>query len=131
MIEIIIALAIIGILSSVLLASTGTVRTTARDNKRIADMKTIQLGLALYYEVYRTYPAGNTVSVLTTALVTDRFLPAIPTDPKAGQGWTYEYKYPSTNNRYCLGVRLESAPIPSDNKTCDSGGADATYKVAR
>ena len=55
LIELLVVIAIIGILSSVVLASLNSARTKARDARRIADIKQIQLALELFYDANRYY----------------------------------------------------------------------------
>lgn len=111
LVELIIVLAIIGVFTAVVFGSIATSRSKARDNSRIADMKQIELALALYYDVNRYYPGaiGTSISALDV-LVTEKYLPSLPTDPQVGN--VYEYK--RVGNKYCLGVKLEGA-IPSDS----------------
>jgi prepilin-type N-terminal cleavage/methylation domain-containing protein len=124
LVEMLIVIGIIGILTSVIIASTTVSRAKARDTKRISDMKEIQLGLALYYDVNKVYPAGSDITAVNI-LVTQKYLPDIPTDPS---GVTYEYMV--TNGKYCIGVKLESE-IPNDSATCTSksSGSVANYKA--
>jgi prepilin-type N-terminal cleavage/methylation domain-containing protein len=128
LVELMIVLAIIGILSSVIIASTSAARGKARDNRRITDMKEIQLGLALYYDVNKSYPAGSDISALSV-LVSQRYLPAIPSDPAGG---AYEYLPYNSNKNYCVGVTLEGA-VPNDSASCTSksSGSTANYKAQR
>jgi len=131
--ELLIAIAIIGILSTVVVVSTSAVRAKARDTRRIADMKVIQLGLALYYDVYKKYPSTGGLDVL----VTQKFIPSIPTDPAGTSYGAYEYLSYSTDKHYCLGVNLEvNSAIPNDNVTnamnpsCN-GLSNSDYKASR
>jgi prepilin-type N-terminal cleavage/methylation domain-containing protein len=121
LIELLIVIAIIGILTSIVIGSTNISRAKARDSKRISDMKEIQLGLALYYDVNKAYPSD------LASLVTDRYLPVIPTDPDALRS----YEYLLVAGRYCLGVTLEDI-IPPDGATCTSAVSNSTanYKAA-
>ncbi len=120
LVEMLIVLGIIGVLLSVVLASTTLARAKSRDTKRISDMKEIQLGLALYFDVNRVYPAD------LNTLVGQRYLPSVPADPL---GTAYEY-LASPTSTYCLGVTLESV-IPSDNASCTSAASNSTanYKA--
>jgi hypothetical protein len=52
-------IAIVGILASVVLSSLNSVRTKARDAKRIADIRNIQSALELYYDQYGQYPYSD------------------------------------------------------------------------
>jgi prepilin-type N-terminal cleavage/methylation domain-containing protein len=112
LIELLIVISIIGLLTGVVIASTAASRAKARDGRRIEDMKQIQLGLALYYDVNKVYPAGSDVSALNV-LATQKYLPSIPTDPAGG---VYQYLSINSNKGYCFGVNLDST-IPSDNVT--------------
>jgi prepilin-type N-terminal cleavage/methylation domain-containing protein len=56
LIELLVVVAIIGILSSVVLASLNTARGKARDTVRLSDMHTLQTALALYMSNHGTYP---------------------------------------------------------------------------
>jgi len=137
-VELMIAIGIIGVMATVVIGSTSSSRARARDNRRIIDMKEIQLGLALYYDVNKYYPAGDgssDASVLITPLVGSAYLPEIPADPS---GSNYEYKAivtGSINTGYCLGAKLEVVTPPGDNDpgNCQSklSGSTATYKVKR
>jgi prepilin-type N-terminal cleavage/methylation domain-containing protein len=59
LIELLIVIAIIGVLSSVVLASLNTARMKARDSRRIQDLKQIKLALELYYDTNGYYPPSN------------------------------------------------------------------------
>jgi prepilin-type N-terminal cleavage/methylation domain-containing protein len=123
LVELLIVLAIMGIFTSVVITSTTSSRAKARDTRRISDMKEIELGLVLYYDVNKVYP------VALSTLVTGKYLPSIPTDPA---GSAYEYLTSNANKNYCIGVRLE-AGIPNDSATCTSqvSGSTANYKSRR
>ena len=59
LIELLVVIAIIGILSSTVLASLNSARSKARDTRRKADMKQLQLALELYYDSNGSYPVGG------------------------------------------------------------------------
>ncbi|MDO8579741.1 MAG: prepilin-type N-terminal cleavage/methylation domain-containing protein [bacterium] len=122
LIELVIVLAIIGIFTAIVFGSITTSRSKARDNSRIADMKTIQLALALYYDVNQIYP----VDFRTLDDVGQKYLPSIPKDPQTQQ----DYVYNLSGDKYCLGVTLEdSNAIPNDNVA--SCGSEANYWASR
>lgn len=124
--EMLVIIAIIGLISAIVTASTSAARQKARDEARLGDLRTIQLGLALYNDVNRGYPAGNDISALNV-LVTQKYLPAIPTDPFGAQ-----YEYMLSGSRYCLGATVERTP-PEGSAVCTSApsGSTANYKVQR
>ncbi len=115
--ELVIVIAISGLLTSVVIASTTQARAKARDTRRTSDMKEIQLGLALYYDVNRSYPADyNGLSIL----VAEKYIPSLPLDP-LGQ----PYEYLTAAGKYCLGAKFESA-IPDDSALACPGGYTGT-----
>lgn len=129
LVELLIVLAIIGLLSSVVIASTTASRSKARDVRRIGDLKEIQLALAIYYDVNKVYP------VSLNTIVTDKYLASIPLDPDATR--SYEYSQLNAGKSYCLGANLEgTAPTDIVDIDCvipSSGsgalGADSWFKV--
>jgi prepilin-type N-terminal cleavage/methylation domain-containing protein len=125
--ELLVVLAVIGMITAVGFGSITLARTKARDNRRVADMKEIQLGLALYFDVNRSYPAALTILDDSG----QKFLPTVPVDPKTGA--QYEYLPYNSNRNYCIGVMLEdSTAIPNDSTTnvaCNS--LTSNYKAQR
>ncbi|OHA20290.1 MAG: hypothetical protein A2836_01015 [Candidatus Taylorbacteria bacterium RIFCSPHIGHO2_01_FULL_45_63] len=59
LIELLVVISIIGLLSSIVLASLNTTRSRARDAKRLSEFRQIQSALELYYSKYGIYPAGS------------------------------------------------------------------------
>jgi prepilin-type N-terminal cleavage/methylation domain-containing protein len=125
--ELLVVIAVIGMITAVGFGSITVGRTKARDNRRVADMKEIQLGLALYYDVYRGYPAALTILDDSG----QKFLPSIPTDPKTGA--QYEYLPYNSNRNYCIGVTLEdTTAIPNDSTTnANCSSLTSNYKAQR
>jgi len=131
LIELLVVVAIIGMLSSVVLASLNTARGNARDARRQQDLKQIQVALELYYNVNNAYPGevacdtskgsgtGNCAgytgtdwdedSYIHAALVPD-YIPDLPKDPLNNVSYYYNYEPVGGNPRdnYCLGAALES-----------------------
>ena len=137
LIELLVVIAIIGLLSSIVLVSLQGARESARDARRLSDMRQILLALQLYYDKYERYPsisadaccdgwdqgpcAGNPfIGALTT-----EGLIQTPTDPSGGSGtgcygYSY-YRYPagdygcdsSRGAYFVLGVRdMETSGHP-------------------
>ncbi len=75
LIELLVVIAIIGILSSVVLASLNTARTKGNDAARIANVKSLETAMELYYNTNNTYPqagcinCGTAITTLTSYLV--------------------------------------------------------------
>jgi len=94
LIEMLVVIAIIGLLASVVVVGVGSARQRARDTKRIADIRQIQNMLENYYASNNKYPAALTS------------LPSEPTDPLDASK-TYGYSS-SGDQTYLLGTCLES-----------------------
>lgn len=62
LIELLIVVAIIGILASIGLISLNGARESARDSRRMSDLSQIRLGLALYFADHEAYPIPITSS---------------------------------------------------------------------
>lgn len=94
LIELLVVVAIIGLFSSVVLASLNMTQAKARDAARKADIHTIMVAISLYRVKYGSYPAiaYNTTScgtklsgtdALSTALKNDgdlRVMPSVPSN---------------------------------------------------
>jgi len=87
LIELLVVVAIIGLLSSVVLASLNTARTKGRDTKRISEIRQLQTALEFYYDKNGSYPNSGWVRSCDTTWVTSlgvamkEFLPTMPKDP--------------------------------------------------
>ena len=135
LIELLVVIAIIGVLASVVLASTNTARAKARDARRITDFNQLVLALEFYYDKYGVYPGpasgqcnsgenehadgwcrdtrnNNGVTQIQNWIPgLQEFLPAMPHNPKpySGRGpWPYHY---------CLG----------GNTSCTAVGTNQRY----
>lgn len=113
LIELLVVIAIIGLLASIVLASLNSARGKARDARRMADLRQVRTALELFYNSNNRYPSstdGNctyTTSFLAggclQALVTNKFIASLPTDPTSGQQYYYDNwcrtPGPSTSNQ--------------------------------
>jgi prepilin-type N-terminal cleavage/methylation domain-containing protein len=98
LIEMLVVVAIIGLLSSVILVGLGDVRQEARDTRRVADIRQIQNQLEIYYSMNQNYPAD------IYDLAGTPYDPV--TDPTTGELRKYAYQRISLNS-YLLGTCLE------------------------
>ncbi len=115
LIELLVVVAIIGILSSVVLASLNSARAKARDVRRKADLVQIRTALELYYHTNGSYPLpspgwwggattgpcgpGNSTTYIAGLVPT--YIPTLPVDPNATADCT-GYLYASDGNNYKL-----------------------------
>jgi len=101
--EILVTVAIIGILASVVTVSTTSARQKARDNKRKADLEIIASALELYYIDNKRYPKQETpVSVENIADEIQDYISDIPEDSKDN-----DYTYQSDGIKFYLDAQLE------------------------
>jgi prepilin-type N-terminal cleavage/methylation domain-containing protein len=111
LIELLVVIAIIALLSSVVLAALGAARAKARDARRVADLRSVQVALELYYDKYTTYLVANagasalglgwltgenwgsyTTTSVSRVLYNEGFLNRPYVDgPLAQQGISYDY----------------------------------------
>lgn len=116
LIEILVVVAIFGLLSSILIANTGIARSRARDERRRSDLQELQLVLALYRQDHDFYPVTNAwwgISVLGgnhtfsgpnayIPGVTPNYISVLPVDPlDIRTGWS-GYLYNSNGTNYKL-----------------------------
>ncbi len=116
LIEMLMVVAIIGVLASSILIGLGSTRAKARDSRRITDLKSTQTALELYYSKYNAYPARvigsnetwswDELANILTSKETGIQITKIPKDPLSSSGKNYFY---ATNGQeYILGAQLET-----------------------
>lgn len=106
LVELLIVVAVIGILSALLTANFIGVRQRARDAQRKADVKQIQSALELYRADHGTYPAalancGN--SLMSEDCQTSTYMRTIPQDPQGD-----DYTYSTNGTTYSVIACLEN-----------------------
>lgn len=106
-IEILVVVAIIGLLSGIGLTSYTTANKKARDGKRRADIEQIRSALEMYKADNSTYPAS--LNDLAS------YISPLPSPPTAIE--TYEYSY-LTNTTYQICFDLEIADSSCSNPCC-------------
>jgi general secretion pathway protein G len=132
LIELLVVVAIIGILATVVLSSLSSARERARDAKRLADIRTIQTALEVYYLDNGSYPttgwSGSHTStwdtlgtLIGTTLPVDPVNDASNSNSNAASSGNLVYGYfGSTSSNYCNGqaymlvINLESKNDQSD-----------------
>jgi prepilin-type N-terminal cleavage/methylation domain-containing protein len=107
LIEMLIVIAIIGILASIVLVGLGPVQKSARDARRISDLRQVQTALEICFTKAGQYPAAGNWASLGTALAaaTCANVKTIPNDPRPTQ--SYEYGVNATRDAYVLAATLE------------------------
>lgn len=100
LIELMVVIAIIGILTSIVMVSLSSAQAKARDGRRIANIATIQLALETYYNDNQTYPANIYAA---SGSLSPSYLPKVPLDPRDN---TTQYAYSALGGATCTGYHL-------------------------
>ncbi len=119
LLEVLIVIAIIGILVSIGLASYSTAQSKSRDARRRGDLKAIQNAFEQYYADSATASYPTSCSSISSV-----YLPAgIPTDPQGDP-----YTNPTCSaTEYCFCADMESAAADNSNSSCNYGAASKTH----
>ncbi len=128
LIELLVVIAIIGLLSTIITASLGSAKSKSRDAKRIADIKTIQTALALYYNDNGMYPlniyAASTLTPPSSGLA-PTYIAVVPRDPQATGSETC-----STNGANGLpGCYHYSPHRTAGSSTCNANNPPIMYHL--
>lgn len=115
LVELLIVVAIIGVLSSVVISSLNGARMKSRDARRVSDLKQIRIALEMYYDQNGSYPivkwATSGITSYDSSLsrwtqlqnFLSPYISKLPADPKSsgssGPWYTgnYHYAYGSVN----------------------------------
>jgi prepilin-type N-terminal cleavage/methylation domain-containing protein len=97
LIELMVVIAIIGLLASIITVSLSSAQAKGRDAKRVADIRTIQLALEEYYNDNGNYPPA----IYSGNYISPTYIAAVPTDPKDNSQYFYS-AYNSVPNTNCL-----------------------------
>lgn len=156
LVELLIVIAIIGILSTLAVVSVRYAQQQSRDAKRTSDISAIRAGLSLYYTVVGRYPDigiateiilgsadYNTLCMPTSGdagfmngtggcIDTARtFMELVPANPTPN-GSNYEYDVNSTGSAYNISFTLESAigDLGAGLNCATAGGVTTTELLA-
>lgn len=123
LIELLVVISIIGLLSSVVLASLNTARGKARDARRKQDLTQIRTALELYYDTYGGYPSSawpNLDYRIPASLALEpkmlNFISAVSSDP-VPPGNCYNTQYTYISNSYNNGAVANSQGYTNANAT--------------
>ncbi len=128
--EILVAIAIIAILTAIGIVSYTSINRNARNAKRKSDIEQVRSALELYRTEIGHYPGDGSSVLISDLLANDAelqtYLSSVPEDPK---GSTYQqYLYQATDDNgsgvyfgYCVGASMESTDPSYDDTDCDLG----------
>lgn len=110
LLELLIVIALIGILVSIGVVSYSQAQKKTRDSRREGDLKSLQAAYEQYNSDWGAYPFDNSTSSNCPASIESAghsYLPAgYPVDPK--NTGTYVYNYSCTTTSFCFCANLES-----------------------
>lgn len=119
LLELLVVMAIIGILAAIGMSSYGTVQSKARDARRKSDLENVARALEMYYNDNKAYP-GSIAWDAKWATGATVYMEKTPKDTKGAYLYEPQNVGTGTNNGYRLYARLENT---KDSKVAH----DATY----
>jgi prepilin-type N-terminal cleavage/methylation domain-containing protein len=126
-VELMVVIAIIGILSGIILTSLMGSKSKARDAQRISDLNQIQLAIEQYFDRCGQYPltltpgADNGCPVVgATQIDLGTYISVIPTDPTGGVPYGYIVNNQSYPTDYVLHAQLENQNAAQQNSYSSS-----------
>ncbi len=129
LIELMVSIAIIGILTAIITTNFTSSKAKSRDAKRVSDLAQIQLALSLYFDKFNSYPgvgtgleAGGVTSGATSPYNSIPFSNYIAVIPKDPNGTVYSYVVDGSKTDYILRATLET------NSTALSDDIDNTNR---
>lgn len=136
LVELLVVMSIIGFLASSSVYLINSTRMDARDSRRLADVKTIQKALEMYYSDNLKYPPVNQVGWTSGAsnplktILTPNYLPVFPFDPK-GLAYYYDSDPGDSYQTYGLMVFMEHPKniAAFANNTKDKGHYNTWYEA--
>lgn len=108
LVELLVVVSIIGILSTIIIGSLGGAKSSARDAKRISDIKNIQIALAEYYNDNSHYPcqiyANGAGPSCAPNFFQSVYMSATPVDPKNNSQYAYAALNSGAGGTNCAGA---------------------------
>ena len=112
LVELLIVIAIIGVLAALLMSNFIGVRQRARDAQRKSDLKQIQSALELYRSDLAAYPLTNNFSACLSSLppppATTIYMQKVPCDPSSSYNGG-DYSYTSDGSTYSVAACAENS----------------------
>jgi prepilin-type N-terminal cleavage/methylation domain-containing protein len=123
--ELLIVVAIIGILTAATLVLLSDTRARGRDAKRLSDMREIEKALNLYYSSNQNFPTSVSTTTLSgedavsTTLENAGHISHLPPDPHHPI-LSYQYVTDASGTEFTLTFCLETDTIQTFNQGCDN-----------
>ncbi len=135
LIELLIVVAIIGLLATLAIVSLTSAQQRARDTKRVADIKALQVAMELYWNENATYPTLSSAGTNTWAELSaelDDFMAAAPVDPDHNDAAAPAYTYlmdDASNNLYYIGADLENVDHTALSQDIDGAAGTGAGQI--
>lgn len=132
LLEMLIVMAIMGIILTISTVSYLTIQQRGRDARRRTDIEQLRTALEIYRSQNGIYPsiaASNTwitAAPLNNPLVTPGYMRSIPTDPNQNATFPYWYKSWNSWQNYCIAANFEQ---PSTVSQCVGPNANYDYRI--
>ena len=128
LLELLVVIFIIGVLSTMAIVALQSARKSARDAKRVSDIRQMQTALELYFHDWQEYPssmtAGGPLSTGTPEVTYMYIIPSGPTPADGSCSAAYSYSQALTGASYtiqfCLGGNIGA--LPAGNNCAIPGG---------
>lgn len=135
LVEVLVVLAIVGMLLAVIYVNFGEARANARDKQRTAEIEQIALALEVYKQAYGAYPTNTGVvgegNDIDDAL--DPFMGTVPHDPLGPGDDDYSYIYDDefdcdgTDSVIIYAEEMEQDGSKNGASICDDSDIDDAY----
>lgn len=122
LVELLVVVAIIGVLTTLVLANFNAARDRARDVERKSDLDQIKKALRMYYNDNTSYPAAGALtwgSEFSSGSMV--YMKALPEDPDSAK--TYVYTLDVSGHDFCLVATLDNTAdgdIAKSHTRCSS-----------
>jgi len=140
LVELLIVIAILGVLASLILANMSGARERARDAQRKSDLRQLQTALRMYFTDFGRNPASTASNQIQHSATSEIFdwgdefgiggntymskLPIDPLDESSGGAYSYNYQlHPTDTDLYCAWAVLENesdGQIATSQERCSS-----------
>jgi type II secretion system protein G len=129
LVELLVVIAVIGLLTAVVMVSLAQSKAKSRDAKRAADVQEIAQALALYHNTYQRYPCSVSECVdsevvltgsdnLSVSLRDEKFISTVPPDPLNDA--THKFWYRSIGPDYTIRFCQETDSIKRLTQDCNN-----------
>ena len=137
LIELLIVIAIIGVLGGALLTIVNPIEQVSKSNdaRRKADLAQVQRALELYYNDRGTYPPSSATYRIQVGTTTynwgsawSPYISGLPRDPSSSQSYVYYSPPSSSGQTYYIYASLQRGA--RDQQSCNNGNACTSLSTA-